>query len=103
MRDLAMVVTRDMLVHTHYRWDGSRGSSEEPADRSWEQLFVPSRGAEVLAVLQKAADALHVEDVAHVRTLEQMLVRDLPRATMSRHDAFMWLYVEYKKRSYSGG
>jgi hypothetical protein len=95
-----MVVTRDMLQHTHYRWDAGDALSAELRPNEWERLFVPSRGAEVLAVLQKAADALHVDNAAHVRRLETLLVHELPKASMSRHDAFMWLYVEFKKRSY---
>ncbi len=100
MRDMFMVVTRDMLRHTHYEWSDSPDEGRGVAGNDWERLFASADGCEVLAVLQKATDALHIEQVSQVQTLEDMLVRELPRASMSRHDAFMWLYVEYKKRSY---
>jgi hypothetical protein len=101
MRVWDMEITRNMLRYEHYLWPDGRGD-EQDARSAWEQPFAPSDGAQVLLVLQKAADALHIEEAGGVHALEELLVRELPHASMTRHDAFMWLYVEYKKRQYAG-
>jgi hypothetical protein len=91
-------VTRDMLRHRHYTWP------EEAADgNGWELAFRRSQGEHVLAVLQKAADALRLQEPSRLNVLEDLLMRELPDGAVSRHDAFLWLYVEYKKRAYRMG
>ena len=94
-----MRVTRDMLRSRHYTW-----STEGNADgNGWELAFRRSQGEHVLAVLQKAADALRLEEPVHLQLLEEMIIRELPEGAVSRRDAFLWLYVEYKKRAYRQG
>ncbi len=94
-----MVVTRSHLRKTHYRW----GQTEAGWERSeWERQFERDKGEHMVAVLQKAANALHLTEGAELTILEDLIAAELPPGSMSRHDAFLWVYVEFKKRRLRG-
>ena len=92
-----MDVTKTMLKRTHYRW-GDTGAVW--AHHEWEGTFEREKGEHIVAVLQKAANALRLSEPSHVHTLEDLISTELPSGAFSRHDAVLWLSVEYKKRSY---
>lgn len=92
-----MEITKATLHMTHYRW-GEQDSSW--THHEWEQLFRRDEGSHVVGVLQKACDALRLSCPRDVHILEELIASELPCGSVSRHDAFLWVYVEYKKRVY---
>lgn len=95
-----MIVTRSHLRRTHYRW----GQTEAGwAHNEWERQFEREKGEHMVAVLQKAANALHLTADDELSILEDLITSELPSGSLSRHDAFLWVYVEFKKRRYQGG
>ncbi|MBD3240774.1 MAG: hypothetical protein GF331_09335 [Chitinivibrionales bacterium] len=95
-----MLVTRSHLRGTHYCW----GTTEAGwAHSEWERQFERKKGEHMVAVIQKAANALHLTDSDELGILEDLITSELPSGNLSRHDAFLWVYVEYKKRRYRQG